>query len=246
MLAVDLNGGLGNQLFQLAAAETVANETARTMCILNSTSPKTVHTSANYFDSVLAPWETCPHLPTPYTVVDEQSYAKPAWSAILPKDESICLRGYFQNWLYIPSSFPTRLRLSFSPPLHGAFLHIRGGDYVNHWLHDVGLSRGYYQRAVKEFPPGTHFYVFTNDMPYAKTLAFLSNVPHTYMESDELTALAQMASCTEGGICANSSFSWWGAYLNQNRTIVMPDKWFVTNGVHTDGYYFPNVRKCPV
>jgi len=244
MLAVELKGGLGNQLFQLAAGETIANETGRTFCILNSTSPVTVHTDRNYFESVLSDWNLRPRLPSPYTVVNEPSYAKQDWTSLSPSN--VCLDGYFQNWKYVPSGFCQRLRIPSSPPLQGAFLHIRGGDYVNHWLHDVGLAKGYYQRAMQYFPAGTHFYVFTNDRPYAESLRLLDNVPHTYMTSDEVTSLAQMSSCTYGGICANSSFSWWGAYLNPNRTIVMPDKWFNTNGFYIEGYYFSGVRKCRV
>lgn len=246
MLAVELCGGLGNQLFQLAAAETIAIETKRTCGMVTRTSPKTVHSDTNYFDSVLSAWRDYPQLPPNSVIADERSYVKIDWSATLPKEGSVCLRGYFQNWRYIPVDFPSRISLPFSPPLEGAFLHIRGGDYVNHWLHDVGLNRGYYARAIAQFPTGTHFYVCTNDTAYAMSLPFLKTIPHTIMVSDDSTTLSQMAACTLGGICANSSFSWWGAYLNPNRTIVMPDKWFTANTFSTEGYYFPGVRKCSV
>lgn len=246
MLAVELAGGLGNQLFQLAAAETIAAETGRTFCLVNATSPKTVHTDANYFDSVLSVWKDRPYLPENPVIIDEKSYVKFDWTTILPKDVPVCLRGYFQNWRYIPPDVCSRIRLPSVPPLNGAFLHIRGGDYVNHWFHDVGLYRGYYDRAVAMFPQGTHFYIFTNDVPYAKRFFLLTKIPHTIVQSDEVTSLAQMAACTQGGICANSSFSWWGAFLNPNRTIVMPDKWYNDHKLYTDGYYFPGVRKCSV
>jgi hypothetical protein len=244
MLAVELRGGLGNQLFQLAAAETIAAETGRTFCIVNSTSPVTVHTDRNYFASVLADWATRPRLRNPYTHVNEPSFLKYNWCGL--PDGNVCLTGYFQNWRYIPADFGRRLRLPECSPLPGAFLHIRGGDYVNSWLHDVGLQRGYYRRAIDRFPKDTHFYVFTNDIPYAKSLDVLTDVPHTYITSDEVTSLAQMASCTAGGICANSSFSWWGAYLNPNRTIVMPNTWFNSNEFYTEGYYFSGVQLCEV
>jgi len=246
MLAAELNGGLGNQMFQLAAAETIAAETELTFCIMNDTSPITEHTDANYFDSVFSPWRDRPRLSETSVFIQEYSFDKVDWTTRIPMYMHVCLRGYFQNWRYIPADFRDRIRLPSSPPLNGAFLHIRGGDYVNHWLHDINLYHGYYERAVAEFPPDTHFYVFTNDIAYAKTAAFLSNIPHTFVESDELMSLAQMASCTAGGICANSSFSWWGAYLNPNRTIVMPSKWFNDTTLYTEGYYFPGVRKCSV
>ena len=72
----------------------------------------------------------------------------------------------------------------------------------------------------------------------------LKQVNYTFIKEDEITTLAMMANCIRGGICANSSFSWWGAFLNPNRTIVMPDKWFNDPNLRSDGYYFPGVIKC--
>jgi hypothetical protein len=246
MLAAKLAGGLGNQLFQLAASETIALETNRTLSILDTVSPTTVHSSANYFDSVLSAWRALPKLPAPFTDVQEQSYRKHDWTQMLPSVDSVCLHGYFQNWKYIPADFTTRLVLPSVPPQDGAFLHIRGGDFVDHWLHDVHLQRAYYQNAIQCFPKGTHFFIYTNDVPYAKKCAFLSTISHSFVEADELTSLAGMGQCTQGGICANSSFSWWGALLNPNRTIVMPTRFFNDSGIYIDGYYFPGVIRCAV
>jgi hypothetical protein len=242
MLGVHFNGGLGNQLFQLAAGETIAAETRRPFCIANS--PVSTHTGQNYLTSLMANWTKCPPLPVPYTTFNELSFAKHDWKD-LPAG-NVCLNGYFQNWRYVPSNFGERLRLPQCAPLDGAFLHIRGGDYVNHWLHDVQLHQKYYRSAIEQFPSGTHFYVFTNDRAYAERIGVLADIRHSYIDADEETSLAQMAACKEGGICANSSFSWWGAYLNPNRTIVMPDKWYNDHTMYIDGYYFPGVRKCSV
>lgn len=244
MLAVELAGGLGNQLFQLAAADTIARDTHRMLCIKDNTSPKTVHTDANYFTSVFSAWNALQRIQTPYTTLSERSYAKGDWGP-LPIG-NVCLTGYFQNWQYVSDEFLERIRIPSSPPLNGAFLHIRGGDYVNNPFHDVGLYARYYTSAVQEFPAGTHFYVFTNDIQYAKCHRVLDDISCTIVEADEISSLSQMAACTLGGICANSSFSWWGAFLNRNRTIVMPNKWFNGGGIYTQGYYFPGVRVCSV
>jgi hypothetical protein len=244
MIAVKLQGGLGNQLFQLAAADTISAETGRTLCVTDRVSPKTVHTSENYFKSVFSEWNNCPVLPSPRIIVGETLYKKSVW--INSSHKNLLLSGYFQNWSVVPPDFQSRIRLLNHPPLPGAFLHIRGGDYVNHGFHDIGLNRSYYQNAIEKFPAGTHFYVFTNDVEYAKQSPVLQTIFHTIVESDEITSLSQMVACTSGGICANSSFSWWGAYLNPDRTIVMPDKWSNDPSLNIKGYYFPGVHKCQV
>lgn len=246
MIAVTLNGGLGNQLFQLAAAETISKETNHTFCIVDTVSPTTVHSSTNYFDSILSSFKSNPELPKPYTTLQELVFQKEQWNQILPINGSICIEGYFQNWRYISKDFISRLTLPLVEKREGAFLHIRGGDFVNHWLHDVGLNNAYYQNAIQCFPKDTHFFVYTNDISYAKKCNFLSTIQHTFVETDEVTSLAGMAQCTQGGICANSSFSWWGAFLNPTRTIVMPTKFFNDYGIPIEGYYFPGVIRCAV
>ena len=85
----------------------------------------------------------------------------------------------------------------------------------------------------------------TNDLKYALTKSFIQDIQYTVIDEPELETLYLMSQCA-GGICANSSFSWWGAFLNPHRKIVMPDKWYPHSTLNTEGYYFPGVIKCPV
>jgi hypothetical protein len=55
-------------------------------------------------------------------------------------------------------TFDTSVADKYSQLENSAFLHIRGTDYKNHWLHDVGLNN-YYKRAIAVFPKNTHFYI---------------------------------------------------------------------------------------
>jgi hypothetical protein len=224
MLTINLQGGLGNQLFQVAAAETIARESGKKLVL--PPCPPTHHSSQDYFRSILADF------------AQSQGDCSSA---------EVKLDGYFQTYTTIPPTFRERLVCPPDiPSLLGAFLHIRGGDYVNHWLHDVGLST-YYRRAVQQFPAGTHFYVFTNDVSYAKTIPVLQTISHTFVEEpDEVRALWTLARCRDGGICANSTFSWWGAYLNPDRTLVLPSKWFNDRWMPIEGYYFPRSITIPV
>ena len=237
MLTISLCGGLGNQLFQLAALQTISRQSGRKMYLESFDSPLTCHSDQKYFDSILSQWKSCPQRQTPCQEVHETSYEFRIWKFGVP---IVKLCGYFQNYQYISEDFVNSIVLPDVPILQGAFLHIRGGDYVNHPLHDVHLE-DYYTKAISLFPKDTHFYIFTNDIVYAKTLSFLNTIHHTIVEeSDEVKTLTLLKNCTLGGICANSTFSWWGAYLNRNhRILVLPSKWFNTPNIYIKGYFFP-------
>lgn len=244
MLTVNLKGGLGNQLFQLAALETIAKETNRPFLLRSRSTPPTHHSSQNYLQSIFKNWNHFYRISiTPYQTVSEESpYIKENWNQKLTRANT-CLDGYFQNYKYVSDTFCSKLVFNTSivskyPNIQtSAFLHIRGGDYVNHWLHDVKLDN-YYKQAIDLFPKNTHFYVFTNDMDYAKTKDFLKNIDYSFIQENEEDTLYLMSQCGVGGICANSSFSWWGAYLNRNRLLVLPSKWFNDSSYYTKDFYF--------
>jgi len=243
MIGVSLKGGLGNQLFQLAAIETIADETNRKVCIVEKDTPKTVHSRSNYYSSIFSKLLHYPILPNPYLTIQELSSKKQDWNKLLPETENVCLDGYFQDWRYIQPNFIEKLTLPECPIINGAFIHIRGGDYVNHWLHHVDLT-AYYEKAIKYFPHDTHFYIFTNDIEYAKSFTFLSTITYSFVIEEEVMALTMMSKCTKGGICANSTFSWWGGFLNRNRTIIIPSKWSNdSNIVQEEGYFFEGTTR---
>jgi hypothetical protein len=247
-LTVHLMGGLGNQLFQLAALFHIARQTRRRTYIQTISNPSP-HSSASYFDSIFQRFRHLHSSIKPLSRVEEPTVSYTDWKPLLNTKFDPEIRGYFQDWRYIDQDFVRSLSFSFDvlssyQDVHsGIFLHIRGGDYVGNAYHDVGLD-DYYARAIAMFP-GAHFFLVTNDLNYAMTKPYLKDLKYTLVLESEVDTLCLMSQCA-GGICANSSFSWWGAFLNPNRKIVMPDRWFPHNLVSTEGYYFPGVIKCPV
>lgn len=248
MLTTRLQGGLGNQLFQIAAGETISKNMGRKYYV-ESLNTSSAHSNERYFDSIFKSWK---HLYQPLrsVIFDEPNFEYTDW---LPHQQfpTICLNGYFQNWMYVCEDFKNRL--SFNTSIsekylllkNSAFLHVRGGDYNNNWLHDVSLD-SYYEKAISQFPERTHFYIFTNDVKFVLTKEFLKNIRHKFIFENEVDTLYLMSQCGLGGICANSSFSWWGAYLNPHRKIIMPSKWFNDPKMYTKGYYFDGVIKIEV
>lgn len=96
------------------------------------------------------------------------------------------------------------------------------------------LETDYYQKAINMFPKDK-FIVFSDDPEYVKTLDIFKYDRFQIIDKgDEVEDLNIMASC-KSNIIANSSYSWWAAFLNPNwgKTVVAPKKWF------TDGKAIP-------
>lgn len=121
-------------------------------------------------------------------------------------------------------------------------LHIRRGDYLekNGFYMDLWNS-GYYQKAIEYFPE-ERFLVFYKDRQGSDDKDFvwceenlrpmLKDRMDYHRSGEENDDLNAMASC-KGHIMANSSFSWWAAYLGGGKT-VCPVKWF-SDGVDRIG-----------
>jgi hypothetical protein len=236
MLTVHLQGGLGNQLFQLAALEHYSNTTKLPIFINENITPTTYHSNQNYYDSIFLNWKQLyNNIPADIHVGEED-----------PKFNNSninCLQGYFQDYTLVTELFISKLVLNTPvlkkyPDIHTTvFLHIRGGDYVNNPVHHVDLTE-YYSKAISQFKNDI-FSVFTNDKEYAKK--FLGNINYNFIDENEVDSLTLMSKC-KACICANSSFSWWGAYLNRNRPIYMPSKWTVRKEDYMYGnYHFSGV-----
>ena len=105
-------------------------------------------------------------------------------------------------------------------------IHVRRGDYVNSKSHIV-QPLDYYKKAMDFFPNCT-FVVFTNDKKWVLE-NFYKNI--IISDFDEITELYMMSLC-DHNIIANSSFSWWGAYLNDKpeKKVIAPKQWFGSKG----------------
>src|SRR3990167_8060838 len=107
-------------------------------------------------------------------------------------------------------------------PINQVAVHVRRGDYVSNSFYVDLFKDGYYERAMAEFP-NEWFLVFSDDIEWCKKQDIF--IGCDFAEgNDEVTDLNLMAGC-KGHIIANSSFSWWGAYLGDGR-VVAPKKWY--------------------
>lgn len=123
-----------------------------------------------------------------------------------------------------------------------ASIHIRRGDYVS--IKKIADTHGtipisYYEKAIDKIIekfPDTVFFVFSDDIEWAK-----ENLPskyHPVFVSDpdipDYEELILMSLC-KNNITANSTFSWWGAWLNNNpeKIIITPKEWFVKKSMES-------------
>ena len=164
------------------------------------------------------------------------------------KKMSLYLDGYWQNEEYFSQIRAILLKeltpnqnLSINAQAHqekilrtnSVSIHVRRGDYLNH--PEIGvLDIEYYKRAVSyikekiEFPV---FYVFSNDVVWSKENFQFIDAPifieDTKTEIDDLILMSQC----QHNIVANSSFSWWAAWLNNNvdKNVIAPKKWMAEN-----------------
>ena len=139
-----------------------------------------------------------------------------------------------------------------SPPI---FLHIRQSDNIGREQYHPILSIEFFENALKQFSEDTLCFVFTDDMEWCKSQEFFKQERFLFNEKNERysyqnidgtgklqnTLLPQIDLCLmslcSGGIIANSSFSWWGAWLQNNRgKIIAPNSkvWFGSAMTHLD------------
>ena len=160
--------------------------------------------------------------------------------------------GYWQHYRYFTDLHPliqqeltlkenlsaqvSRLRAELAGNPASVAVHVRRGDYItdpnaNNFMGVLPVS--YYQQAIahlKTQVPDARFYFFSDELAWVKAnLIADSSMSVVEVENGtDYLDLLLMSSCAHI-IIANSSFSWWGAFLNNNpsKIVVAPRQWVV-------------------
>lgn len=158
---------------------------------------------------------------------------------------NVTLTGFFQSWKYFEHCKEEVKEVFKLNHIDGfqdyTSLHVRLGDYLQHSGSFPPLTPDYIRlslRAVKKHTNIKHCLVFSDDIPLVKTMVSegLEGFLFEYSEGrNEIEDLSLMASCGHH-IIANSTFSWWAAYLGHNpqKIVITPsaETWFgVSAGV---------------
>jgi hypothetical protein len=190
-----------------------------------------------------------------YSVYERETFVYD--DSVLAKKGNIRLLGYWQHPHYfapITNTLLQELQVITSPSVQNSTLlenikqvnavalHIRRGDYVTNahtnQFHGVA-PLSYYHQAVTQLAQevsNVHIFVFSDDTAWARENLHLAHpmtfVDHNTPETD-YEDLRLMAHC-QHHIIANSSFSWWGAWLAQNpqQRVFAPYQWTRNHTAH--------------
>ena len=129
-------------------------------------------------------------------------------------------------------------------------IHVRRGDYIKDGIYYL-LDRKYYNKAINYINKrvsNPQFFVFSDDVTYAKKM-FSEYKDFNYVTNEKNKDYEDMylMSCCKHNIIANSSFSFWGAYLGvyKKKIVVAPNKicsWS-KNGIYCNNWYILNIEE---
>lgn len=255
MIVVALQGGIGNQMFQYAAGKSLAfhlndnvvyDISAYKYDKYRQFDLSGFNLNLNFLSSL-----------NRYKIFFLKKMGLSSWSIYIEQNaefnhdfyqfkKNTYLNGYFQSENYF-SNIESIIRKDFDfilqpHPLQKEILqtnsvsiHFRRGDYCTNTntfeTHGI-CSIEYYLNAIKYIKTKINnpsFFIFSDDITWVKSNLKISE-PVYYVSGNNLSSYTEMGlmSICQNNIIANSSFSWWAAWLNKNseKTIIAPEFWF--------------------
>jgi hypothetical protein len=234
-----LMGGLGNMLFQVAAGYSLSKKIGAEY-LINKQYTEISHghsrpkSPSDYLDTIFNKLVIYTHNHD-LIEIHEPNFR---YNPINDTTSNIILHGYYQSYKYFND---IEIQKLFAPDINmltklnskypvlqdnTVSLHIRRGDYITLSDFHHNLSISYYNNAIKQFPIGTKYLVFSDDIDWCKNI-FIGN-EYTFIESQSDIEDLYLMSLCKHNIIANSTFSWWAAWLNCNttKTVIYPNRWF--------------------
>jgi hypothetical protein len=231
-----LRGGLGNLLFQLAATHNEAKRSGKTFICSNQHIIQSHHTLIEVYKQTIFKHIRFVKKVGKYHVYKQSGYSCWNYTGIPQIAGNVMLDGYFINKDYFEETSKEFVDLlcfdgikeKYSNVLTSNMcsLHVRRGDYLTCPLHVV-QSIDYYKSAVDIIGKDKMFLIFSDDIAWCKqNFSFIKN--KIFMEGNaDYEDLYLMSQC-DHNINANSTFSWWGAWLNTNedKIVIAPKNYF--------------------
>jgi hypothetical protein len=182
------------------------------------------------------------------------------WNGLKSTPSPCYISGYWQSEKYFSDFAPTiRSDFRFRPfssslnrdlaakisSVTAVGVHIRRGDYASNpkTTSTHGLcTLEYYRSAIEKISTSVanpYFFFFSDDIPWVRESLSIGDHPHAFISNNQGLASyndMHLMSLCKHNIIANSSFSWWGAWLNANpsKIVCAPRSWFAAPHMKTD------------
>lgn len=245
-MSIQLKGGLGNMMFQIASAYATSIRDEKCFyCDVNMHIIPHKHYSY-YIDNIFRK----------VTFQDKENinfyYSEPnfSFSGIPSHQGNVEISGYFQSEKYFINSRNEILEL-FEPDektkikidsffeqfkeIPTCSIHVRRGDYINAQNYHCLQELEYYKNSINLIGDNNHFLIFSDDISWCiENFSFLKE--KTFISSFlDYEQLYLMSLCNHN-IITNSTYSWWGAWLNknENKKVVSPKNWFGPANQHLE------------
>jgi hypothetical protein len=233
---VKIFSGLGNQMFQVASSYGIAKKHNRTLILVSNRN----HYTETFFNkfNIIQP----EHLPSMHNYCELDNKQCFRYNDSILSNDDVTIYGYLQTEKYfqkyrqdILSFFKRDMK-----PLNAYFIHVRRGDYVNNSNYTLDYDT-YFKKAIDYLGKDSQYYIMSDDIDYCKQYPLFESLQKTFIKDTDINTLYLMSSCSLGGICSNSTFSWWGSYLieNPNKKVIFPSTW-MNNGQDNKDVYPEN------
>ena len=247
MIYCNLKGGMANMLFQIAAAKSLAidnNSECNFPNLIthlnylngdNTHNPNLKHSSEYLLLLRNLKTKPCSNNTQYFLYPFEYTETKPITNDVL-------IDGFFQSEKYFVHNREEILKFinfdfikkdyidseyNFLRTKRCTSIHVRRGDYLNFPQHHPIQTLEYYLKGIELLKNKTDlFVIFSDDIEWCKENLKLKNCVYIVDEKDYIE-LYLMSLCKHN-IISNSSFSWWGAWLNKNKKkkVIGPNIWF--------------------
>lgn len=237
-------GGLGNYMFQIATAYSIAKRDNKELVCDYSDNMVPHKPFSEYSDNIFRKIKFSNGIDSPIQINELGFNYNP-----IPKvDGNVKLNGYFQSEKYfkhirneivdlfdLPQIIKEKINKKYEDILEQdtCSIHVRRGDYLGLSNYHPQQPIDYYKKSIDIIGEDKTFVIFSDDIDWCKNnLDFIKN-GFFISENKDYEDLYLMSLCNNN-IITNSTFSWWGAWLNRNmsKKVIAPNIWFGVSNSH--------------
>lgn len=234
MIYVEINGRLGNNMFEIAAAKSLTDDVT-----LWCKGDWQLNCIEMYRETLFKDYPIVKFLPDNIKIYEEPEFT---FHPIPYKEnQDLLIKGYFQSYKYLnrekvlqlypcPISVKLDIEKRFGNILSQhtvVSINVRRGDYLKLPHRHPFVGKRFLERAMLWFGDKVHYIISSDDIEWCKTHFKQFDNVHYLTNSYPLLDLYIQTACHHN-IISNSSFSWWGAYLNNHpqKIVIAPHRWF--------------------